>query len=114
MAILVDQKIRFRHDGAGTARYRVRIHAANSVPAAATPFDEVAIAAAPVQATGEHAGYRLIPLSLVPKAAGLEGAFDIAITAVDVAGNESDFLDIDNATFDQSPPAVPTDGALVG
>lgn len=86
---------------------RIRIHPANSVPDYSTPFDEIR----PVPQVDAD-GFTRIPLANVPKAAGLEGSYDVAITAVDGAGNESDFLDIDNATFDLDPPAAPTAGSV--
>lgn len=84
----------------------VRIRPANSVAAYDTPVDTV-----PAPVPGED-GYCRIPLSAISQAQGLEGRYDVHLTAVDGAGNESDFLEIDNQVFDLSPPAAPTDGSL--
>ncbi len=62
--------------------------------------------------TPDNDGFTRIPLVNIPQAAGKEGVFDIHVTALDAAGNESDFLEIDNQTFDISPPDAPTDGAV--
>jgi hypothetical protein len=100
--------IRFKQsDSADVKSNNVYIHAAN------TPFDPTGAfdSISPVP-TPDADGFSRIPLVNVPKAAGLEGQFDIDITAVDGVGNESDPLEIDNATFDLSPPDAPTDGAL--
>lgn len=86
---------------------RVRIHPANSDPSYDTPFDEIKPAPSP-----DADGFTRIPLVNVAKAAGLEGSYDVGVTAIDATGNESDFLDIDNATFDLSAPLPPTDGSV--
>lgn len=44
-----------------------------------------------------------------------DGVYDIAVTAYDdnaPKANESDFLEVENATFDFSPPDAPTDGSV--
>jgi hypothetical protein len=106
MAKIVSPKLRFRHTGLDVSAIRVRLHAAESEPSYDTPFDEVPL---PPQ---DDDGYRRIALNLLPKIAGKEGVFDVDLSAVDSAGNESDFLQINSANFDLSPPAAPTDGAL--
>lgn len=85
---------------------RVRFHAANTEPDLATAYDEVPKPA--VDADGKSR----IPLSALPKAAGLDGTFDVAVTAVDDAGQESGFLDIDAVDFDFAAPDAPTDGSV--
>lgn len=57
-------------------------------------------------------GRSRIDLAQLPNAQGLEGVHDVYITAVDGRGNESDPLLIDDALFDFSAPAAPTDGAV--
>lgn len=108
MALIKSVVIRFKQSTSpDTVANRVRIHPANSVPDYATAYDQV------TKPTPDADGYSRIPLANVPKATGLEGKFDVAITAVDAVGNESDFLDIDNQTFDLSPPLAPSDGSLI-
>lgn len=85
---------------------RVRIRPANTAPLYDSPFDEVA------KATPAADGYTRITLSDLPSVKGIEGKFDIHLTAVDGVGLESNFLEIDNQTFDLSPPLPPTDGKL--
>lgn len=106
MAKVVSPKIRFKHSGSDVVAIRVRLSGANSDPSYDTPYDEVPLPAL------DPDGYRRIPVSSLPKLTGKEGTFDVDITAVDSAGNESDFLQINSANFDLSPPAAPTDGAL--
>ena len=106
MAKIVSPKIRFKHSGNDVAMIRVRLGTANSDPDYDTPYDEVPL---PVL---DPDGFRRIAVSALPKFANKEGVFDVDVTAVDVAGNESDFLQINSANFDLSPPAAPTDGAL--
>jgi hypothetical protein len=85
---------------------RVRIRPANTTAAYDTPFHDVP---AP---TVDADGYSRIPLANIPQAANLEGQYDVHVTALDARGNESDFLEIDNQTFDLSPPEAPTDGSI--
>lgn len=107
MAKVVSPKIRFKHTGGPDApNVRVRLSAADSEPEYETPFDQVPMPSA------DSDGFRRIAVSALPRLAGIEGTFDVDLTAVDVAGNESDFLQINHAVFDLSPPAAPTDAAL--
>jgi hypothetical protein len=106
MAKVVSPKIKFHHSGVDVASIRVRLSVAESVPDYNTAYDEVPL---PPQ---DADGFRRIALSSLPKVVGKEGTFDVDLTAVDVAGNESDFLQINSANFDLSPPEAPTDGAL--
>jgi len=86
---------------------RVRFHAANTQPDLATPYDEVPVT--PPDADG----FTYIVVGSLPKAANLDGEYDVAITAVDDAGQEGAFLDIDAVDFDFVPPGAPTDGSVV-
>lgn len=106
MAKIVSPKIRFKHSGADTVAIRVRLSANASAPDYATAYDQVPLP--PVDADG----FRRIPVASLPKFAGIEGTFDVDLTAVDAAGNESDFLQINSVDFDQSAPEAPTAGAL--
>ncbi len=104
------QQIKFKQStSTDVVKNRVRLHAANTAPDKATPYDEVA------KPTPAADGYSYIDITdaNLPKFAGKEGRFDIAITAVDAVGNESPFLDIDNALIDLGPPVAPTDGSVV-
>jgi hypothetical protein len=107
MAKIKELVIRFTQSASDdVVANRVRIHPANSTPDYATPYDELP------KAAPDADGFTRIPLANVPKAKGLDGSYDVAITAVDGVGNESDFLDIDNATFDLDPPLAPTGGSV--
>lgn len=85
---------------------RVRIRPANTPTAYDSPYHDVPKLAA------DDDGYTRIPLADVPQAEGLDGQYDVHVTALDDVGNESDFLEIDNQTFDIEPPAAPTDGSV--
>lgn len=97
--------LRFRNPP-DAVRNAVRIRPANTPAAYDAPVDTLT---AP---TADADGYSRIPLANIPQAKDLEGTYDIHVTALDAAGNESDFLEIDNQTFDISPPEAPTDGSL--
>lgn len=100
-------KIVFKQSAAAdVVANRIRFHAANSEPDLATAFDEVPKPAADAD------GFTRIIVGTLPKAAGLDGTFDVAITAVDDAGQESGFLDIDAIDFDFAAPDAPTEGSV--
>lgn len=102
-------QIKFKQSAAAdVVANRVRFHAANTDPDKATPFDEVRPPPAP-----EADGFTYLPIGNLAHAQGLDGAFDVAITAVDDAGQESGFLDIDNVDFDFAAPDAPTEGSVV-
>lgn len=86
---------------------RIRFHPANTEPDKATPYDEVP------KPDADADGFTYITVGTLPKAAGLDGRYDVAVTAVDDAGTESPFLDIDDVDFDFAPPDAPTDGSVV-
>ncbi len=52
-------------------------------------------------------------LSLYSELAGLDGIYDIGVTAVDDVGNESDFLDLEDASIDFTPPDAPSGGEFI-
>jgi len=107
MAQVKELVIRFRQsESADVVSNRIRIRPANSPAQYDAPFNDIP------KPTADADGFTRIPLANVPAAAGLDGQYDIHITALDEVGNESDFLEIDNQTFDISPPAAPTDGSL--
>lgn len=105
MAQVKELTLRFRNPS-DAVQNNIRIRPAGTAAAYDTPVDTLQ---AP---TPSADGFSRIPLADIPQAAGLEGQYDIHVTALDAAGNESDFLEIDNQTFDISPPAAPTDGSL--
>lgn len=86
---------------------RVRIQPAHSTPDLSYAYDEVP------KPTPEADGYSYITVGDLPKAANLDGRYDIHVTAVDDAGIEGDFLEVDDQDFDFVPPAAPTDGSIV-
>lgn len=107
MALIREIVVRFRQSvSADVAANRIRVRPANTPPEYDEPFDEIRPPPAP-----DADGFTRIPAANIPQMAGLEGQYDVHVTAVDGRGNESDFLEIDNQTFDLSPPEAPTDGA---
>lgn len=107
MALVKDLVVRFRQSASGdVAKNRFRVRPANTPAAYDAPFDDV------VPPAPNTDGYTRVPLSDIPQAVGLEGRYDVHVTAVDSAGNESDFLEIDNQLFDLSPPLPPSDGSV--
>lgn len=86
--------------------HRFRVRPANTPAAYDTPFDDVP------KADPDADGFVRVPAANIPSMVGLEGQFDVHVTEVDSRGNESDFLEIDNQTFDLSPPDAPTDGHI--
>lgn len=100
-------KIRFKQsESEDVVANRVRFQPANSTPDLAVPYDEVA------KPTPGEDGYTTIALSDLPSAASLDGLYDVHVTAVDDAGTESPFLEIDSVDFDMAPPTAPTDGSV--
>lgn len=107
MAQVKELVIRFKQStSADIVQNRVRIRPANTPAAYDEPFDAVALP------TVDSDGFSRIPLANIPQAQGLDGQFDVHVTAIDEVGNESDFLEIDNQAFDIEPPAAPTDGSV--
>ncbi len=103
-----DAKIKFKQSTAlDVVANRVRFHGANTDPDKTMPYDEVRPQPAP-----DADGFTRIPLSALPSAVGLDGTFDVAVTAVDDAGQESGFLDIDAVDFDFAAPDAPTEGSV--
>jgi len=106
MAQVKEIVVRFKQSvSADTVKNRVRVREANTPAEYDEPFNDVA------KPTPDADGYTRIPAANIPAMAGLEGQYDVHVTALDSRGNESDFLEIDNQTFDLSPPEAPTDGA---
>lgn len=105
MAQIKELTLRFRNPADAVAN-NIRIRPANTAAEYDTPVERIAAPAPNAD------GYTRIPLADIAQAQGLEGQYDIHVTALDAAGNESDFLEIDNQTFDLSPPEAPTDGSL--
>lgn len=107
MAQVKEIVVRFRQSEAeDVVTNRIRVRPANTPAEYDEPFDDVPKPAADAD------GYTRIPAANIPAMAGLEGQYDVHVTAVDARGNESDFLEIDNQTFDLSPPDAPTEGAV--
>lgn len=107
MAKIKELVLRFKQStSADVVANRIRIRPANTPAVYDTPFDDIPLVAPSAD------GFTRIPLVDIPSAAGLDGQYDIHITAVDEVGNESDFLEVDNQTFDISPPDAPTDGSV--
>lgn len=108
MAQVKDVVLRFKQSpSADVVANRIRVRPANTPAAYDTPSEDI-----PRQAVNAE-GFTEIPGGLITQFAGLEGRFDVHVTALDSRGNESDFLEIDNQLFDLSPPEAPTDGSVV-
>lgn len=106
MAQLKEYVLRFRNPP-DAVRNNIRVRPANTVAAYDDPVDQI------VPPPPNSDGFTRIPLVDIPQARDLpEGRYDFHITALDAAGHESDFLEVDNQDFDLTPPAAPTDGAL--
>jgi hypothetical protein len=88
-----------------TEANRVRIVEAN----AEMNYDVVHSEIRPVP-TPDADGFTRINLAALPISAGLDGTFDVGITAVDERGQESPFLMLEDGNFDFSPPVAPTEG----
>lgn len=107
MAQIKEVVVRFRQSPASdVVKNRFRIRPANTAAVYDTPFDDVD------KPVPDADGFTRVPASNIPGMRGLEGQFDVHVTAVDSRGNESDFLEIDNQTFDLSPPPAPTEGSI--
>lgn len=106
MALVKEVVVRFKPGTAVDIKFhRVRVRPANTPAAYDEPFDDVPAVAADAD------GFVRIPAANIPSMVGLEGQYDVHITEYD-GRNESDFLEIDNQTFDLDPPDAPTDGSL--
>ena len=84
---------------------RIRIAVAGEPLTYDLAFDEIR----PLPAADAD-GFTRIDLSKLQIAAGLDGTYDVGITAVDERGQESPFLVVPNGNFDFSPPSAPTEG----
>jgi hypothetical protein len=111
MAFSKDAKIKFRQStAADLVGNRVRIRPANTPAVKDEPFDDVALA--DVEVTPD--GFSHIPFAALAHGQELDGRYDVHVTALDDAGNESEgFLEIDNQDFDFVLPSAPTDGSIV-
>lgn len=104
MSKIVQRVLKWVASAAGdVASYKVYYGPSNTVFDYTQPFvtvpgnvTELSISADPV-------------LSALP-----EGAYDFAVTAVDDAGNESDFAEVENVPLDVEAPAAPTNVEVVG
>ena len=92
-------------DSGDVVSNRVRIVPANSPMTYDLAYDEIE----PPPAPGTD-GKTRIDLSTLQVAAGLDGLYDVGITAVDERGQESGFLMLEDGNFDFSPPSAPTEG----
>ena len=87
---------------------RVRIRPANTPAQKDSPYEDVA--KPPVDTDG----FSRIALDHLTQAQGLDGRYDVHLTAIDEAGHESPFLEVDNQVFDFVPPEAPTEGTVEG
>ena len=92
-------------DSPDTEANRIRIVTTGTPLSYELPFDEIK----PVP-VADADGLTRIDLSKLSGAAGLDGIFDVGITAVDERGQESPFLVLAEGNFDFSPPNAPTEG----
>lgn len=66
-----------------------------------------------IPATEDANGKIVADIGSLSVAPAQEGVYDVYVTAVDAAENESDPMIIENASFDFNPPEAPTDGEIV-
>lgn len=96
-----------------TTEYRIRIAAFGTAFSYDLAFSSVpapkAIAGSPAIATPAKIDVDIGSLSVAPRTSG---SFEVFVTAVDAAGNESDALVISGAKFDFVAPAAPTAGSI--
>lgn len=92
-------------DSPDTEANRVRIVPTGSPLTYDLAHDEIRPVNAP-----DADGFTRIDISKLAGAAGLDGIFDVGITAVDERGQESPFLILAEGNFDFSPPNAPTEG----
>lgn len=87
------------------SKYRIRFTPDGPVPADvyALNYDEL------IDGGTAEQEVDISTLSTMP---ATEGVYDIYVTAVDEAGNESDALAIEDAVLDFRPPAAPTLGGF--
>ena len=76
-------------------------------------LDLLRVGEVPIPPVGDD-GYTRIDLAALANVASrdFDGTYDVYITAVDDAGNESAPLVIPQAVFDLVPPGAPTDGTI--
>jgi hypothetical protein len=92
-------------DSPDTEANRIRIVPTGSPMTYDLPYSEVTPLPAP-----DADGFTRIDLSKLEVAAGLDGVYDVGITAVDERKQESSFLIMAEGNFDFSPPSAPTEG----
>lgn len=101
MSKVVNPKIRFKPSASpDVVAYRIREAADYNDPAVAITTFQI-----------DPDGYVRVPVSQVSFLDGIEGDVTVYISAVDGAGNESDFLTV-AGPLDLSPPVPPVDGSL--
>lgn len=101
MSKIVNPKIRFKPSTSpDVVAYNIRPAADYTVsPARITTFQT------------DPDGYVRVATAEVPFLEGVEGDVEVFVSAVDGAGNESDFLRV-AGPLDLSPPAPPVDGSI--
>lgn len=86
--------------------HRIRIVLDGTAFAASLPFVDVAYTSVTPRV---QIAIDLATLANAPKA---NGTYDVYVTAIDAAGNESDPMAIANTVFDFTPPMAPTAGVI--
>ncbi len=93
-------------------RIRIAVDAAPfsyDLPAVSIAFDAAAYGALPTAPAATKINVNIGSLANAPKASG---TYEVFVTAVDAAGNESDPLVIRGAVFDFVAPTAPTAGSI--
>lgn len=104
MAKIVSRKVRW-DASAGADGYN--LYFAPTVPGPSFTYDSphVDVGVPAVDADGKH----FVFLADYPELATLpEGNYDFAVTGYDLAGNESDFAEVENVPLDLTAPATVT------
>lgn len=108
MAYLKSKTLRFKPSASpDVAEHRVRILKDGTAFGYNQPFASI-----PAN-TPQEGGKFSVDIAKLTNAPKSEGVYDVFVTAVDKAGNESDPLEISNASFDFNPPEAPTEGEVV-
>lgn len=102
-------KIKFKQSvAADVVANRIRIRPANTAAVKDDPFEDVP------KPTPDADGFSRIVVGGLSQAQGLDGHYDVHVTALDDATppGESGFLEIDDVDFDFAPPDAPTEGSI--
>lgn len=100
--------MRFKQSTSGDVEgNRFRITDAGVPPSYADEYDDISPAV-----PADPDGFSRVDVGSLQIAAGLDGVYDVHVTAYDERKQESAFLTVPDGNFDFSPPSAPTDGGF--